>query len=488
MYDICMMIDLYLATASRRHNKQQSVRQQLNLRHCSTDGQAVMYINAKYCKLFTLAIALVASSVSAESHVAKKSLPPTGGSLKRGGSDSSRYAVLPFSSSSSSSSDSSSSSSESSSCSTESSSSSTESSSSLTESSSSTSSSSSTPSTSTSSSSSSTTEPVCEDEILCSVNVTDNLNFRDRIPTFGDDGTWTYFSIGDYVTNDGVLTFGPNGGFLNSKVYTRTIAPGPIFFLNDPKYLVFNKAPLSIPTGGHVHVEMCAGGQIFGLDKSPFPGDSIAHDDIRQGWVGLCTSDFVVTGISNFIMLSNDRIYALSERMPLGGDYASFGTGIPLKKRKPSDIHNLAIVYDESLREVRFIVDGEVLLTVNRLGLYPETNDYLVYDDGGNPNEAFPSSIFYGFGVGDMLYMYPWCKKPIKEGGKCHAYDWEECDYPRVPTGLVKTGLSPMFDPIYGQPYNATFVDYESLASNRIYGQGATANLQRYIAYSKKCA
>lgn len=215
------------------------------------------------------------------------------------------------------------------------------------------------------------------------------------------------------------------------------------------------------------------------------PGDSTSVNDVRQGLGVFFTGDFS-TGITNCMYISNDRIYALVERLPLG-DWASFGYGIPLKKRKPSDVNKLAIVYDEPTRQIRFIVDGDVLLTVEKLGMYQKTDDYLVYNYGGMPSEVFPTDISYGFGVGDALSDYPFCKKPVKEHGKCSEYDWEACEYPRVPTGLVKTGSGIAYNPIFGIPFNATFVDEYALPSNMIYGQGASANLQRFVAFNKRC-
>ncbi len=81
------------------------------------------------------------------------------------------------------------------------------------------------------------------------------------------------------------------------------------------------------------------------------------------------SDDFLVLDF----VLTNDKIYALYERLPFGwnnGPYSAFTSVHFLKKRKPQDIHDLKLVIDKKNRKITWTADNKSV-SIKHPGLQP---------------------------------------------------------------------------------------------------------------------
>ncbi len=152
------------------------------------------------------------------------------------------------------------------------------------------------------------------------------------------------------------------------------------------------------------------------------------------------TVDFDTFMVFDFFM-TNKRIYAFYEHLPFArevhGNYAAFSYAIPVATRQPGDFHKLAIAYHKSAGTVRWLVDGEEVFRVSRIG-HRIDRGFMVLDHGGDDRDFSPNQLACGMGMFTLLDAHG----PTNRG-------------------LVKLSTAPGFyyNPAVGAPTVETFVD-----------------------------
>ena len=310
-------------------------------------------------------------------------------------------------------------------------------------------------------------------------------DFHEGFTTEGPDARWFYRSFGPYVADDGIVTVSSRGLQVVSSgtnpadgkpAFVRTLAqeddngsglPGT---LDHVKWLAFTNHQAS--TGFHgfdaapgqvLTCESRMSGRTYGTAGHPF-GDAVTNpdDDLRLATVGMPLIDEETSMIFCFF-LSNERVYVVYERLlysrPKLGNYAAFVYQIPVADRSPDDWHNFKISYDRSAGVVRWLLDDTEVYRVDRLGYHLGSRDYLIADHGGEEAPVELRQLNCGMGMYTAL------------------------DYGR-PDQLALVRISSTEDYYFstatGAPDPQTFLDNESLESNRLFGQGAEIRVGHY--------
>jgi hypothetical protein len=316
-------------------------------------------------------------------------------------------------------------------------------------------------------------------------------DFSDGFSAQGPDAEWFYFSAGPYVGNDGIESTSSNGLRVISAgtnprtgkpAFTKTLGqeddmdgnpfglPGGV---DHVKWLVYtnHQTPGGVSgyeaaAGQELSGRMLISGRTFGTQAHPF-GRAVKgpNDDLRLASVAFNSIDFESWMVFDFF-LTNERIYAFYERLPFGRttdhNYAAFSYQIPLQERKAGQMHDLRIAYDRSAGVVRWLVDGKEKFRVDSIG-HRIDRKYLTIDHGGVEETVAPRQLNFGMGMFTIL-----------DGD--------------LPSGKALVRLSNAqnfyFDPLQGEPTPQTFVDEESQASSRLFGQGAELRVGRLSVQS----
>ncbi len=297
-----------------------------------------------------------------------------------------------------------------------------------------------------------------------------------------DNAKWTYFGAGPFVGNAGVESV--SDGVLNvitEPTMTLTMAqegsdentagmPGGF---DHVKWLTYTNSVSSSGLPGFDakdgEVLFCEGvlaSRSFGTENHPFGDAVINHnDDLRLAAAALNTIDLESWMVFDFF-ITNETIYAFYERLPYGrdklGNYAAFTFMVPVAERTPEDKHRLRISYDRAAGTVNWFVEGEEVFKVDRVGFLLD-REHMAIDHGGDePSEPIVMNQFNcGMGIFTLLDASLPSGKP-----------------------LVRISNAPdfYFDPAKGQPHAATFVDEESAAGSRLFGQGVELKVYEYSA------
>ena len=310
---------------------------------------------------------------------------------------------------------------------------------------------------------------------------------------------WFYFSAGPFVGDDGLTTTSSRGLRVVPKgtnpathqpAFTRTLGqeasngglPGG---LDHVKWLVYanNIASAGVPgfdavPGQELACETRITGRTFGTAGHPF-GRHVedADDDLRLASVAFNAIDFETFLVADFFV-TNERIYALYERLPFGrpssggslNEYASFTFAVPVATRSTGDQHNLKIAYDRSRGLVRWLVEGREVLRVDRLG-YRLDRRYMVLDHGGEETRIQPRQLACGMGMFTLLDA---SRPPQRQSDPATE-------------ALVKlsTAARFYFHTGLGSPTAQTFFDPNSRPAARLFGQGAELNVRRLVVSSR---
>jgi hypothetical protein len=165
------------------------------------------------------------------------------------------------------------------------------------------------------------------------------------------------------------------------------------------------------------------------------------------------------------IFFTNEHIYAFYEHLPFarsefGGPYdryAAFSYAIPIATRTPLSFDTVSVGYDKSAGVVSWYVNGQKKFSVDRIG-YRIDRQYMLLDHGGTDESFSPNQLDCGMGMFTLLDGH----------GPQHE-------------GLVQLSSLPgfYFNPELGEPNPETFVDSASLASSRLFGQGAAIEVRK---------
>jgi len=309
---------------------------------------------------------------------------------------------------------------------------------------------------------------------------------------------WFYFSAGPFVGDDG-LTTTSNGGLrvvpkginptTHQPAFTRTLGQEPENGglpggLDHVKWLVYanNIASSGFPgfdavPGQELACETRLSGRTFGTAGHPF-GARVQdpNDDLRLSGVAFNAIDFETFLVADFFV-TNERIYALYERLPFGrpssggtlNEYAAFTFTVPVATRSADDQHHLKIAYDRDRGMVRWLVDGNEVMRVNRLG-YRIDRRHMVLDHGGTETLVQPRQLACGMGMFTLLDA----SRPGQRASN------------PLSDGLVRLSAATnfYFNTGLGQPTPQTFADPDSLASSRLFGQGAELKVRSLVVAS----
>lgn len=310
-------------------------------------------------------------------------------------------------------------------------------------------------------------------------------DFRQGFTVGTPDARWFYFAAGSYMGDDGIVRSDRLGLHViptgrnpdtGDPAFARTIGqeyengglPGA---LDHVKWLAFmnHTASSGMPgfdavPGQTLSCDVVMGGQTSGTRFHPFGGHVIdPDDDLRLASLAQVAIDFESYMVFDFF-ITNRRIYAYYERLPFGRtathNYAAFAFAIPVANRRPGDMHRLRIAYDRSASVTRWLVDGVEVYRVDRIGRLIDRT-HMTIDLGGTEEDVTPRQLDCGMGTFTLLDAH-------------------------LPSrfGLVRLSESPYFDPGFGEPVPESFTDNRSLYTNRLFGQGARLNVQRYVVSS----
>jgi Family of unknown function (DUF6081) len=314
-------------------------------------------------------------------------------------------------------------------------------------------------------------------------------DFRRGFDASSPTARWFYFAAGPFIGDDGIATTGQG----ELTVVSTGINPAtgqPAFMktlgqedengglpggLDHVKWLVYANHLASTGFPGfdaaanhELACDAWVAARTFGTNGHPFGGAVVnANDDLRLSAVGMNTIDFESFMVFDFL-ITNETIYAIYERLPFGrpalGNYAAFTFNIPVAATSPGQSHQLTVAYDKSAGKVRWFVDGNERFSVDRIGHLLDRR-YMTIDHGGTPTIVSPNQLDCGMGMFTLL-------------------DAEQ------PSGTALVRLSSVpgfyFDPEVGEPVPQTFLDDESAASNRLFGQGAEIRVKKYVVSSRR--
>jgi len=313
-------------------------------------------------------------------------------------------------------------------------------------------------------------------------------DFRGGFSATGPTARWRFVQASaELIADDAVVTTGDSGLHLVARgrnpdtgepAFTRTVPselgnPGAVpGFADHAKWIAYaNHEATSgfqgfdAEPGRVLSCEATISGRTYGTAGHPF-GDAVEDpdDDLRLAGAMLNTIDPESSVAFDFI-LTNKRLHAFYGRTNFArrrlGNYASFASTVPLVSRRPADRHHVKISYDRAAGTVRWILDGEEVLRVDRIG-HHLGRDTLTLDEGGALEVVEPRQLSFGMGMLTLL----------------------DGSWP-TDRGLVRLSPGPTYyRPSAGEPTLQSFVDEESRESSRLFGQGAEVSVRDYTVTS----
>jgi hypothetical protein len=313
--------------------------------------------------------------------------------------------------------------------------------------------------------------------------------FTNGFAADGPAAKWFHVQAGDYVAADGVVTPLPDGGLHVVPRGRNAVTGDPAFSISLPQESVSRGIPATndhakwlaymshTSAAGFPGFDTVAGlelvgttrigGQTFGTQFHPF-GSAVEHaqTDLRLSAFAMATIDVESFMVFDFLF-TNDRVYALYERLPFGrtedNPYAAFSYAIPVRNRTRDEVHDASIACDRSAGAVRWILDGVEVYRVTRIGRRLESRAHLLIDLGGVEETVVLRQLDYGMGLFTLL------DGAVGSG-----------------PGLVRLSDElTYYAPEQGEPHALSFVDEESRCESRLFGQGAELRIGAYtVSYA----
>ncbi|KQX19639.1 MULTISPECIES: DUF6081 family protein [unclassified Sphingomonas] len=307
-------------------------------------------------------------------------------------------------------------------------------------------------------------------------------DFAAGIDIGGNDAAWKQLEAGEFRPDDAIFTSDGDGLTIVPKgvhpvsgepAFTQTRAPAPPeaeipgvldhvkWFASVDRRSAGGVPGFDTPAGRSLQVEALMSGCTYGTEGHPF-GDAVADplNDFRLGAPALFNLDQESNVVFGFF-LTNKGIFAVYERAPFAratfGDYAAFSFGMQVAARAPDDWHRLAIAYDYDANTARWLVDGKLVLEVDRVGRRLDRR-HMAIDVGGEEQEVRLNQLECGLGLYTLM-------DGSLDGGP----------------GLVDLYGYPMFfDTKRGAPHPQDYVDPDSLQNSRLFGQGAALRIRSH--------
>jgi hypothetical protein len=230
------------------------------------------------------------------------------------------------------------------------------------------------------------------------------------------------------------------------------------------KWLAFAKHTASsglpgydIPATGSLTCSTKMSAQVTGLAQQPY-GAAVPDPqaDPRLGSGTLVAADFQTGAIADFA-LTNTTVYALYERIrDTGTTYAAYSYAVPVATRTPTTQEQVAIRFDEAGSRVTWLLNGEQVLSIDKIGTLALPRTDMLLDHGGTPAQVSLAQADCGLGIGDEL------DATTPAGETANG------------AGLVQLDSTAgfYFDPRAGQPTPQTFLDTDDTVAERLWGQG----------------
>ena len=291
----------------------------------------------------------------------------------------------------------------------------------------------------------------------------------DELPSIGVNGTFNYLVIPGFTSNDGALSIRDHRLVVDSNPFTLTTTDP-----NDHvKFLLLTNEQFAVPEDGSLIVEATIAGTNFGVDNNPF-GEQVLHaqSDIRLAAAAMVVTE-LTTGLVFDFFITNEIIYILAERLSSAqatlGDYASYTQSVAVARTTPGATHKYAIIFDGKLKNVRWLVDGEVVYTLDNVGQLI-SREFMLIDRAGQPEFTYPKNITAAFGTFTVLDAYSPCNVLAP------TIDGQKCVFPIHEKGLVKlqdgelnarNGFTP-----------AQFVNNGTDPAFRLFGQGTVMSIK----------
>ncbi len=309
-------------------------------------------------------------------------------------------------------------------------------------------------------------------------------DFSNGFTASGPRARWSYLTLGSHVADDGIVTTSEAGLRVAASgthprtgdpAFVNTLAPhnpaGVPGTVDHCKWLALSthvaatgQPGFDAVPGQVLAVETTASGRSYGTSGHPF-GEHVTdpETDPRLAAAGVNFTD-EETGLNFAFFLTNEQLYVFYARRGDArrrlGNYASFCYTVPVARRTPAQWHNLGFRYDRAAGTVRWLVDGCEVFRVDLIGGYLTSREHPVIDHGGKETPVLPAQLNCGMGMYTLLDA----SRPGTGGNGLVRIDAAEAFY---------------FDPVRGQPYTQRFVDEQSLAASRLFGQGAELLVSR---------
>lgn len=322
----------------------------------------------------------------------------------------------------------------------------------------------------------------------CNCNCKD-IVFRyegDQLPSIGPLGMFSYaVNQPPFFSNDGALSIVNNQLVVNSYPFTLTDNS----FVDRFKFFLLSNQPFTIPATGELSVSAKIKTAAFGVDLQPF-GSQVQdpQSDFRLAATSLTVAD-LQSGLLFDFFITDTKIYAIYERLefyrPALGPYAAFTFAMPVGNTLPNQTHTYSINLNGAEKSVRWLVDGVEVYKIYTAGsLISRT--LMTLDLGGVEQRTFPLQVQVAFGTVTLLNYYSPCNVQIPVPGPAL-----QCQFPANETGLVQLNLpGAQYNPRFGQPVPAAWVDNGANPAYRLFGQGvimAISDLTVGYCKSLKC-
>ncbi|GHG84115.1 DUF6081 family protein [Streptomyces griseocarneus] len=195
-------------------------------------------------------------------------------------------------------------------------------------------------------------------------------------------------------------------------------------------------------------------------DKHPF-GAAVSNPqtDLRLAAGSLVSVDQETNVVFDFFV-TNNTVYAFYERLRSpGSTYAAFSYAVPVANITKGQQVSYTITLDQQRTRARWKVNGSTVLTVSKIGTRALDRKYLLIDHGGTDQVVAPRQLQCALGTFTLL-----------DGSGADG------------KGLVKldSTTNSYYKPSVGAPTAQTFYDDQSLAGNRLWGQGAQLQVSSF--------